>query len=163
MPGDFRRDRGDYTRMLFILHARLRAHWAPGIPCALCFSEAQMYQQNSRASRRGNAEVCLTSSLRKQGPTGLSCCAKVIEQRLSNDRHGVWVPAFAGTTPMPLRGALAPKHSQKWAEGGRTSQSSPLPTGPPNPAHEKPGHPEPDFRILPAGRYGGIDVRPPRG
>jgi hypothetical protein len=36
MPGDFRRDRGDYARMLlFILHARLRARRAPGIPCAL--------------------------------------------------------------------------------------------------------------------------------
>jgi hypothetical protein len=37
MPGDFRCDRGDYARVLyFILHARLRAHRAPGIPCALC-------------------------------------------------------------------------------------------------------------------------------
>jgi hypothetical protein len=35
MPGEFRRDRGDYTRVLFILHTRLRARWAPGIPCAL--------------------------------------------------------------------------------------------------------------------------------
>src|SRR5205814_10339384 len=33
MPGDFRCDRGDYARVLcFISHARLRAHWAPGIP-----------------------------------------------------------------------------------------------------------------------------------
>ena len=36
MPGDFRCDRGDYARVLFSFrHARLRAHWAPGIPCAL--------------------------------------------------------------------------------------------------------------------------------
>ena len=37
MPGDFRCDRGDYARMLCFpkLHARLRAHQAPGIPCAL--------------------------------------------------------------------------------------------------------------------------------
>jgi hypothetical protein len=36
-------------------------------------------------SRRGNAEACLTSSLRTQGPitTGISGCAKVVEQRLS--------------------------------------------------------------------------------
>jgi hypothetical protein len=40
MPGEFRCDRGDYARvLLFILHARLRAHQAPGIPCALCSSE----------------------------------------------------------------------------------------------------------------------------
>ena len=39
-------------------------------------------------------------SERDPGPitTSLSGCAKVIEQRLSNERHGVWVPAFAGTT-----------------------------------------------------------------
>src|SRR5712672_1190222 len=36
MPGDFRCDRGDYTRVLSTLHTRLRAHRAPGIPCALC-------------------------------------------------------------------------------------------------------------------------------
>src|SRR6476619_942738 len=35
MPGDFRCDRGNYARVLFHLHARLRARWAPGIPCAL--------------------------------------------------------------------------------------------------------------------------------
>src|SRR5258708_33052137 len=35
MPGDFRCDRGDYTRVLSTLHTRLRAHRAPGIPCAL--------------------------------------------------------------------------------------------------------------------------------
>ena len=28
-------DRGDYARALFSLRARLRAHRAPGIPCAL--------------------------------------------------------------------------------------------------------------------------------
>src|SRR6267378_1464788 len=33
MPGDFR---CDYARVLcFILHARLRVHRAPGVPCAL--------------------------------------------------------------------------------------------------------------------------------
>ena len=35
MPGDFRWTRGDYARVLFTLHARLRVHWAPGIPHAL--------------------------------------------------------------------------------------------------------------------------------
>ena len=36
VPGDFRCDRGDYARVLYLIsHARLRAHRAPGIPCAL--------------------------------------------------------------------------------------------------------------------------------
>src|SRR5881396_657690 len=38
MPGLLRCTCGDYARVLcFISHARLRAHQAPGIPCALCF------------------------------------------------------------------------------------------------------------------------------
>ncbi len=38
MPGLLRCTCGDYARVLcFILHARLRVHWAPGIPCALCY------------------------------------------------------------------------------------------------------------------------------
>src|SRR6266704_3868155 len=47
MPGDFRCDRGDYARVLcFISHARLRAHRAPGIPCALCFLRGERFLQN---------------------------------------------------------------------------------------------------------------------
>jgi hypothetical protein len=38
-----------------ILHARLRAHQAPGIPCALQFQGGRLH--NSGASRRGIAEV----------------------------------------------------------------------------------------------------------
>ena len=38
MPGLLRCTCGDYARVLhLILHARLWVHWAPGIPCALCF------------------------------------------------------------------------------------------------------------------------------
>jgi hypothetical protein len=57
------------------LHARLRAHRAPGIPCALCFSDAQIYRAKLARMRGEIAELRLTSSLRKQGPitTGLSC------------------------------------------------------------------------------------------
>src|SRR3954454_17000706 len=68
-----------------------------------------------RYPRRENAIGCLKieskihrcrpgQAKRDPGPiaTALSCCAKVIEQRLSNDRRGVWVPAFAGTTPVSL-------------------------------------------------------------
>src|SRR5947199_1407839 len=60
MPGDFRCDRGDYARVLYLIsHARLRVHWAPGIPCALCFLWANGFCKTSGASRRGNAEVFL--------------------------------------------------------------------------------------------------------
>ena len=58
MPGDFRCDRGDYARALFLLRARLRVHRAPGIPCALCFM-GERFLQDSDASRRGNAESYL--------------------------------------------------------------------------------------------------------
>src|ERR1700694_483400 len=38
MPGLFRCTCGDYARVLHLIsHARLRVHWAPGFPCALCY------------------------------------------------------------------------------------------------------------------------------
>jgi len=42
------------------------------------------------------------SSLRKQGPitTDLRCWAKASDNVSQHNRHGVWVPAFAGTTAM---------------------------------------------------------------
>src|SRR5438093_6819721 len=59
VPGDFRCDRGDYARVLcFLSHARLRAHQAPGIPCALYFI-GRAVLKNSDASRREIAEVFL--------------------------------------------------------------------------------------------------------
>ena len=52
----------------FILHARLRVHWAPGIPCALCFLWANGFCKNSGASRREIAEAHLEfTSLRANG------------------------------------------------------------------------------------------------
>src|SRR6186997_1032109 len=43
----------------FHLHARLRAHRAPGIPCALCFLGANGFCKTSGAPRRGIAESYL--------------------------------------------------------------------------------------------------------
>ena len=58
MPGDFRRDRGDYARMLvFTLHARLRAHRAPGIPCALRFEGGTFPAKLARNARRDREAV----------------------------------------------------------------------------------------------------------
>ena len=95
-------------------------HWAPGIPHALILFRGGKFLHNSGASRRGNVIGCLKletkihhcrpgQAKRDPGPitTALSCCVKVIEQRLSRGRHGVWVPAFAGTTPVSLRGAIS--------------------------------------------------------
>jgi hypothetical protein len=42
--------------LIFILHARLRAHRAPGIPCALCFLREKV-MHDSGAKRRGNELV----------------------------------------------------------------------------------------------------------
>src|SRR6266446_1061173 len=36
----------------FILHARLRVHWAPGIPCALCFLWANVLQKLGQIAPR---------------------------------------------------------------------------------------------------------------
>jgi hypothetical protein len=35
--------------LTFILHARLRAHRAPGIPCALCFRERKVLAKLARS------------------------------------------------------------------------------------------------------------------
>src|SRR5712671_6840817 len=59
MPGDFRCDRGDYARVFVFLHTRLRVHWAPGIPCALCYLGANGSCKTSGASRRGIADAYL--------------------------------------------------------------------------------------------------------
>ena len=41
----------------FISHARLRVHWAPGFPCALCFLRDKVRAQLGRYSRREKAEL----------------------------------------------------------------------------------------------------------
>jgi hypothetical protein len=53
MPGLLRCDRGDYARVLCLLsHARLRVHWAPGIPCALCFPGRTIFAKLGRIAPR---------------------------------------------------------------------------------------------------------------
>src|SRR5258706_16400546 len=41
----------------FISHARLRAHWAPGIPCALCYLGARMDFAKPRAHRAAGSRM----------------------------------------------------------------------------------------------------------
>src|SRR5260370_4226281 len=60
MPGLLRCDRGDYARVLYLIsHARLRVHWASGIPCALSSLGETVRTSLGRASRRGLAGFCL--------------------------------------------------------------------------------------------------------
>jgi hypothetical protein len=57
-------------RAFYSLHARLRAHRAPGIPCALCFQKAERCWQNSRETRGEIAKLCRAAdftSSRKRG------------------------------------------------------------------------------------------------
>src|SRR6266436_4817095 len=58
MPGLLRCDRGDYARVLcFISHARLRVHWAPGIPCALCFAGRTVFAKLGHIAPRDRGVV----------------------------------------------------------------------------------------------------------
>ena len=58
MPGDSGVTVVTMLVCFFHLHARLRAHRAPGIPCALCI-QGEWFMHNSAASRREIAEVHL--------------------------------------------------------------------------------------------------------
>src|SRR6266446_8910361 len=52
MPGLLRCTCGDYARVLcFISHARLRVHWAPGIPCALYWAKVSCKTRANPAAR----------------------------------------------------------------------------------------------------------------
>ena len=66
MPGCSGVTRGDYTRVLcFLSHARLRAHRAPGIPCALV-SEGAGPKRKPRAKTCGEIAKLCPPSLRAQ-------------------------------------------------------------------------------------------------
>src|SRR5882762_1354401 len=94
MPGLFRCDRGDYARVLHLIsHARLRVHWASGIPCALVFLEGRCSDKNSDASRREIAELylkrwldCQTSQTRNHvpGPAFVNLSRSCVDLRLKS-------------------------------------------------------------------------------
>src|ERR1700687_2501228 len=65
MPGLLRCDRGDYARVLHLIsHARLRVHWAPGIPCALCFPGRTIDAQLGRIAPRDRGLVSFRGCLK---------------------------------------------------------------------------------------------------
>src|SRR5258707_10056285 len=69
MPGLLRCTCGDYARVLYLIsHARLRVHWAPGIPCALCYLGANGFckARAHRAARMRSLDVIARSKATKQ-------------------------------------------------------------------------------------------------
>jgi hypothetical protein len=84
---------------------------APGIPHALCFL-GEKFMHDPGASRRGNAESRDVSTRRpceRRDPSPLdSKVKKALCSNARTRRHGVWVPAFAGTT----RGKLVRGHER---------------------------------------------------
>src|SRR5258707_12703270 len=138
----------------FHLHARLRVHWASGIPCALCFLGAKRFLQNSGASRRGNAQWYLKlfrlfenvnrprvqnsrrpgqASIASADPgpitTDVCCYAKLGLQRAHQQAFVVMGPAFARTTSAGKRLVRRSSTSDRvrrssQSEGGRRKRRS---------------------------------------
>src|ERR1700730_1476862 len=77
MPGLLRCTCGDYARVLYLIsHARLRAHWAPGIPHALAVPGRTFLQKLGRIAPRDRGvvfDVIARSEATKQSI--LSCCS----------------------------------------------------------------------------------------
>ncbi len=67
MPGDFRCTCGDYTRVLSTLHTRLRVHWAPGIPCALCLSRRERFLHLGRSALRERGVIFVIGATPRRG------------------------------------------------------------------------------------------------
>src|SRR6266436_2314718 len=80
--------------MLFSVHARLRVHWAPGIPCALCSQSGERSCKISGASRREHMEPCrhceeqsdeaIHSYFAATWIASLTLAMTVLENRISN-------------------------------------------------------------------------------
>ena len=97
------------------LHTRLRVHWAPGIPCALCLSRGIVLQNLGRLAPRERG--CISSRLfenrinlvvpdkraqRARSGTHNHQCSLLGQSWGHSERINrhwwLWVPAFAGTT-----------------------------------------------------------------
>jgi redox-sensitive bicupin YhaK (pirin superfamily) len=65
MPGKSGRTCGDYARVLFTLHARLRVRRAPGIPHALTFEGGQIINQLGRVAPRERVSLTPRSGCAK--------------------------------------------------------------------------------------------------
>src|SRR3984957_5626271 len=94
-----RRDRGDLLACFLLLHARLRALRAPGIPCSPLgvalrplFFRANGFLDNSDASRREKAEACLVfpslrGAKRRSNPFFLCAANWIASRSLSSGAH----------------------------------------------------------------------------
>src|ERR1700680_3438529 len=80
---------------------RLRVHWAPGIPRALCFQRAKDFWHSSGATRGETMNACLRNLLRLSSPgcIGLHRATQYSKAPvLSREAAAYWIPAFAGMT-----------------------------------------------------------------
>jgi hypothetical protein len=87
MPGLLRCICGDYARVSISLHTRLRAHRAPGIPCALCYL-GERFCKTSGDQRRGNAKLRLLAVIARSEAM-LSLIASEAIHSQSNGNNGL--------------------------------------------------------------------------
>jgi hypothetical protein len=74
---------GKITARMFILHARLRVHRTPGIPCALCYRRDNVHAPLGRNPRRENAGVCrLMSCLKFESELAVDVIASEAKQSI---------------------------------------------------------------------------------
>src|SRR5438874_2081131 len=141
----------------------------PAFPAPSDVSDAQIYRQDSRAHARRDRED-LSHFPVVPAHAGTHNHKRFLEQKLSATvpkreaaKYGFLLSQERQRRHCGAAYRLETR-SQKWAANAKHSpQSATAHRVAPNPANEKPGYPEPDSRILPPRRYGGVDVRPPRG
>jgi hypothetical protein len=85
-------------------HARLRVHRAPGIPCALCFSEGNAFQKLGRETRRGNADSrpplsCSASGGASSIPEAFACGLPSLEYWIARSSRAMTVGMVAAAQP----------------------------------------------------------------
>jgi hypothetical protein len=120
MPGDFRCDRGDYARVLCFYRTRgcgrggrpafpapsefrgqtfwVKLAWMRGEIAKLCL-RTTLFENRIRGNSLSATAPLSASSPRKRGPiTTLVGWSRSRQPPCQTRRHGVWVPAFAGTT-----------------------------------------------------------------
>src|SRR5205085_11585618 len=85
------------------LHARLRVHRAPGIPCALILFRGGRFMHNSGVftpRERGGVTHVRRPCESRDPQSQVFLGGKAVSHRAKPRGRGVWVPAFAGTTAM---------------------------------------------------------------
>ena len=117
----FRWTRGDYARVVFIFHARLRVHWASGIPHALSWAEVFPGTTRAKSAAGMRTRIRLEprhceEHLRRSNPLFRSCWSMDCFACARND---VWrarafdclkfVPSFRGDAQHRTRNLEIPR------------------------------------------------------